>query len=120
MKVCIVVWNSIWFDPRVRKQIISYLDNGFDVVCVGQKCRKYDAKRVKDIPCPTKLIDYDPYIAYNRSPIKKMQREWKKDKDLSSAILSESPDVIHANDLDTLVASVCAARRLNCRVIFDY
>ena len=28
MKVCDVVLNSIWYDPRVRKQIIEYRKQG--------------------------------------------------------------------------------------------
>ena len=26
MKICDVVKNSVWYDPRVRKQVISYLE----------------------------------------------------------------------------------------------
>ena len=28
MKICDVVLNSVWFDPRVRKQIMEYQRNG--------------------------------------------------------------------------------------------
>ena len=32
MKVCDVVLNSIWYDPRVRKQIKGYISNGIELV----------------------------------------------------------------------------------------
>ena len=47
MKVCDVVLNSIWYDPRVRKQIVEYQTNNVDVVAVGLKCSRYNAEKVK-------------------------------------------------------------------------
>lgn len=119
MRVCIVVWNSVWFDPRVRKQIKEYLNSAVDVVCVGRKCSRYNQEKVEEIPCSTKIVDFDVRMAYKRSPIKKLKREYMKDQAICEAIIAYKPDVIHANDFDTLVACVKAAKILGCKVIYD-
>ena len=52
MKICDVVLNSVWFDPRVRKQIAEYIkQDDIDLVCVGWKCNKFDAEKVNEVPC---------------------------------------------------------------------
>ena len=120
MRVCIVVLNSIWYDPRVRKQITSYRKNGIDLVCVGYECSRYDADKVKEIPCQVTIVQKDlRYVGCQRSPIKKIKREVSKNQRLCDAIVAYRPDVIHANDLDTLLACVKAARKLKCRVVYD-
>lgn len=120
MRVCVVVLNSIWYDPRVRKQINSYLENGEELFCVGYKCNRYDEEKVKAIPCSVTIVDKDPrYLGRQRSPIKKVKREKSKDDRLCDAIAAYRPDVIHANDLDTLPAAIKAARKLKCRVVYD-
>ena len=120
MRVCVVVLNSIWYDPRVRKQINSYLENGEELFCVGYKCNRYDDKKVMEIPCPVTIVDKDPrYVGRQRSPIRKIKREMSKDRRLCDAIVAYRPDVIHANDLDTLSAAMKAAKKLKCRVVYD-
>ena len=47
MKVCDVVLNSIWYDPRVRKQIIEYKNQGVEVSCVGYRCNRFDEEQIK-------------------------------------------------------------------------
>ncbi|MBE6884101.1 MAG: glycosyltransferase family 4 protein [Ruminococcaceae bacterium] len=120
MRVCVVVLNSIWYDPRVRKQINGYLENGVDVVGVGYKCKRYNEEKVGAIPCPVTIVEPDPhYVGHQRSPIKKIRREVVRDQRLCDAIVAHRPDVIHANDLDTLAACVKAAKRLKCRLVYD-
>ncbi len=120
MRVCVVVLNSVWYDPRVRKQLLSYNANGVELFCVGYKCDKYDEDKVAAIPCPVTIVEKDLRYAGKRySPIKKIKREIVKDDALVKAIVNYRPDVIHANDLNTLAASVKAARKLKCKVIYD-
>ena len=57
MKVCVVVLNSVWFDPRVRKQLKEYRRCGIEYACVGRKCVRYDEQKVDEIDCPVHLID---------------------------------------------------------------
>ncbi len=120
MRVCVVVLNSIWYDPRVRKQINSYIENGETLFCVGYKCKRYDKEKIDAIPCPVTIVESDKrYLGHQRSPIKKYKRELSKDKRICDAIVAYRPDIIHANDLNTLAACVKAARKLKCRVIYD-
>ena len=58
MKVCDIVLNSVWYDPRVRKQIIGYLSYGIDVTCVGYECNRYDISKIESIPCKTKILSF--------------------------------------------------------------
>lgn len=120
VKVCDVVLNSVWYDPRVRKQIVEYLNNGVDLVCVGYECPRYDAEKIEQIPCKVNVVMRDRrYLGKQRSIVKKMVREKVKNKAVCDAIVAENPDVIHANDLDALIPAYMAKKILNCRLIFD-
>ena len=120
MKICDVVLNSIWFDPRVRKQIKEYINNGVDVCCVGLKCRRYDEENIKMIPCPVKIVDYgEKYAGKLNSIFKKIRRVMLTNKIVKEAIIEFKPDIIHANDLDALIPSYYAAQELNCKLIYD-
>lgn len=120
LKVCVVVLNSVWYDPRVRKQIVEYVRNGVETVCVGYRCKRYDAQRVAAMPCPVTVVDPDGrYRGKQKSLTKKMLREFQKIADIRDAIVAQSPDVIHSNDLDTLVPCCLAAKKLGCRVVYD-
>lgn len=120
MRVCDVVLNSIWYDPRVRKQINSYVENGVEVICVGYKSDRFDAEKVAKIPCPVHLVERDArYVGRQRSPIKKVLREIVKNRQLRDAIIEVCPDIIHANDLDALIPCMMAAKKLKCPVVYD-
>lgn len=120
MRVCDVVLNSIWYDPRVRKQIIEYQKAGMEVVCVGYKCNRYDPKKVSELPCLATIVDIkQTYKGSLKSNLKKLLREFHRCRMLKNAIIAQKPDIIHTNDLDTLAATCQAAQRLKCKVIYD-
>lgn len=120
MKVCDVVLNSVWYDPRVRKQINEYLANGIDLCCVGMKCERYDEEKVSKIPCPTTIVSTrEKYIGRQKNIFKKLARERSREKDICDAIVAYKPDVIHANDLDALIPAYRASKILKCGLIFD-
>ncbi len=120
MKVCVVVLNSVWYDPRVRKQIVEYLRSGVEVTCVGYQCKRYDPEKVAAMPCPVTVVEPDArYHGKQKSLTKKIRREFVKIRALREAIAAQKPDVIHANDLDALVPCCQAAKRLGCRVVYD-
>lgn len=120
MKVCDVVMNSVWYDPRVRKQIAEYLNNGVDLVCVGYECPRYDAEKIRQMPCRVNVVMRDTrYEGKQRSILKKLKRERIAQKAVCDAIVAEKPDVIHANDLDALIPAYKAKKILNCKLIFD-
>lgn len=79
MKVCDVVLNSIWYDPRVRKQIIEYKNQGIEVSCVGYRCNRFDQEQIKKIPAPTSIVSIDnKYDGKQKGIIRKVIRERKK------------------------------------------
>ena len=120
MKVCDVVLNSIWYDPRVRKQIIEYKNRGVEVCCVGYRCQRYDEEQVKRLPCPADIVSIDSkYDGKQRWILRKLIRERKKNQVVKEAILACAPDVIHANDLNALIPAYAASKKLKCRLIYD-
>ncbi len=120
MKVCDVVCNSVWYDPRVRKQIVEYQNNGVDVVVVGQRCNRYDPERVAQIPCRANIVCIDSkFEGKQRGIVRKLWREHLRNAGIRQAVLAERPDVIHANDLDALMAIYPVYRKLGCKLIYD-
>lgn len=120
MKICDVVLNSIWFDPRVRKQIAEYQANDQEVVAVGLKCPRYDEEKVKRIPCDATIVKIDEkYDGKQYGLFRKLKRERLRSKGIESAILHYKPDVIHANDLNALILVYRASKKLKCKLIYD-
>lgn len=120
MKVCDVVLNSIWYDPRVRKQIIEYKNQGVEVRCVGYRCNRFDEEQIKKIPAPVSIVSIDKkYDGKQKGIIRKVIREIKKNRVVKEAIIACAPDVIHANDLNALIPAYAASRKLKCRLVYD-
>lgn len=120
MKVCDVVLNSIWYDPRVRKQIAEYNVQGVEVVAVGMKCRRYDSDRVSQIPCKTYIAEIDgKYDGKQRGIVNKLKREKLRHAAVRDTIIYEKPDVIHANDLNALIPAYAAKKKLGCKLVYD-
>ncbi len=119
LKICVIVMNSVWYDPRVRKQIEEYIRCGHEVSVVGHKCARYDAEKVKQIPAPTNIVHMEKYAGKQRSPIKKILRERLRNQALSDAIVATKAQVIHANDYNALVPAYSAAKKLGCVLIYD-
>lgn len=120
MKVCDVVLNSIWYDPRVRKQIVEYKANGVDVAAVGLACARYDAEKVKQIPCEATIVSIDErYDGKQRGIFRKLKREKLRINAVKNAIVNNRPDIIHANDLNALIPAYKASRKLGCKLIYD-
>ncbi len=119
MKICVVVINSVWYDPRVRKQIAEYLRLGHEVRVVGYRCNRYEEDKVAMIPAPTKIVHVDRYQGKQRSPFKKLHREHLRNVAVTEAIIETGADVIHANDYDALVPAYAAAKKLGCALIYD-
>lgn len=121
MKVCDVVVNSIWYDPRVRKQINAYMSyEDIELSCVGFKCPKYNEEKVKDIPCRVDFAEPNSkYAGKLKNPIKKILREISGQKAITKLIIEQNPDIIHANDLNALIPAYKAAKKLKCKLVYD-
>lgn len=119
MKICDVVKDSIWFDPRVRKQVLEYVNRGIELVCVGTKDNRYDEKRVKEIPCQVHLVPMKASYSKRIPIVHKILREVCTNRDIYHEILKTKPDIIHANDLNALIPAYRASKKLKCGLIYD-
>lgn len=120
MKVCDVVLNSVWYDPRVRKQIAEYLRLGEEVTVVGMKCARYDEEKIALVPCKTVITEIDSqYDGKQKGILRKLKRERLKTRAVRDAIIKEKPDVIHANDLNALIPAYEVKKKLGCTLIYD-
>lgn len=120
MKVCDVVLNSIWYDPRVRKQIVEYQANGIEVCAVGMKCARYDEEKIKTVPCKANIVCIDAaYDGQQQGILRKIKREKLRFAGVRDAIIAAHPDVIHANDLNALLPAYAAKKKLGCKLVYD-
>ena len=120
MKVCIIVKNSIWFDPRVRKQIIEYRNNNIDVHCIGLKDNKYDSEKLKQYDAKFTIVDVNnKYYGPKRNFFTKILRELQTNRLIKREIIKTKPDIIHANDLNALIPSYKASKKTKSIVIYD-
>lgn len=120
MRVCDVVKDSIWYDPRVKKQIESYISNGVELTCVGVKDPRYNKDEIDKIPCKVLFAEVDEKFYSNKLSIfKKIARELRTNREIYGAIVSSKPDIIHANDLNALIPAYKAAKKLKCKIVYD-
>ena len=111
MKVCVVVINSIWFDPRVTKQISEY-SKEHNVVSVGLQDSKMNEDEIKKLPGEIKIVSIDKkYYRKNRTLLTKIRRELLIYKRIKKAIIETHANIIHANDLDALVPAYYASKK---------
>ena len=101
MKIAVIVKNSIWYDPRIRKQLFEYIRRGENVSAVGVKDARYNREAVINLPCRTVLCSFNNTVKL--SFFRKILREILSDRSMLKTITREKPDIIHANDLNALV-----------------
>lgn len=119
MKVCDVVKDSVWYDPRVRKQLLEYIDNGIDVYCVGVKDLRYNEAEVEKFPADIRLVDTWGSDRPHKTIFGKIWRELASNFAIYSEIVRGRPDLIHANDLNALIPAYFAGRKLKCKLVYD-
>lgn len=65
MKIADIVKNSIWYDPRVRKQLAEYTRRPENVVAVGITDVRYNREAVEILPCRAVLVPYNNTAGQN-------------------------------------------------------
>ena len=118
MKVCDVVLDSVWYDPRVRKQIQGYLSNSVDLYVVGIEDYRYNKHEIDKLGCNISIVP-TRYAKSKAGFIKKLLRIYLSNKDLVKAIKDTNPDVIHANDLNALLPAYIASKKTGAKLIYD-
>lgn len=123
MKVCDVVMDSVWYDPRVRKQIQQYKGNDIDLSVVGIEDSRINYDEIQKLDCQLSIV---PKRDVKFCKIKKINHLLTKisrilllTRDVSNVIVETAPDIIHANDLDALLPSYLAAKKVGAKLIYD-
>ena len=98
--------NSIWYDPRVRRQLVEYRHANIDTIGVGLKCPRFDADKIRDIPVPVKIVALPDRFLGKQNVWGKIARRYLQFKLIRDEIISANPDIIHANDWHTAMLPV--------------
>lgn len=119
--ICIVIMESVWWNPRVRKQIISYNnEKDISISCIGFMDTRYNKEKVEEVPCDTQIVTIDKSLyGKQKSILRKIKRDITRFKAVRNAIIEKKPDIIHANNLDALIPAYLAKRKLGCKLIYD-
>ena len=124
-KVVMLVTNDVSRDIRVRKESQSAANAGFEVVVIG--CRSQSVRGnenwMTDGGQVVRVLRVtEPLTAGGHPLVRKVRHYWGMRRiqgHLAAAALSERPDVVHANDLDTLPSAIAVARMSGARVVYD-
>lgn len=120
MKICMLVTDSVKKDPRVQREANTASSAGLDVTVLGCNDQNYDEEFITSQPYSIWIYRLDmKYRGHLKSNVKKFLRMWLPIYNLYKKCIELKPDVIHANDFDTLPAAYFAARKLKCAVVYD-
>lgn len=120
MRISIVVSNSLKKDPRVIKQIKCALAAGHTVQFVGYRDRFYDKEFLNNLCCRVDIVDLgEEYVGHIPSLWGRIKRMYLRYKLPIRFMCDFNPDVIHANDFDTLMFSYKASRIIGAAIIYD-
>ena len=122
MKVCMLVTNSVKKDPRVQREAVSSVRAGFEVLVIGCEDENYDPAYIRTLPYGVRIHSWkqrkrpgNPLARHIRWLYKLCRLNWKYYR----SCVRERPDIIHANDFDTLAAAYLASRRMGCKAVYD-
>lgn len=119
IKVCDVVRNSVWYDPRVNKQIKEYAAHGFEVHIVGKEDNRTNYEEINKLDGFPHIVNIPDKYYKRHSKLNTLWREAYIYKRLVKEIIECKPNIIHANDLNALLPAFIAAKKIGCNVIYD-
>ncbi|MDN3643788.1 glycosyltransferase family 4 protein [Lutimonas halocynthiae] len=117
MKLCIIVSNSLRKDPRVIKQIRCALDAEIDVYFIGFKDKFYNKEFLDSVGCHISIVD--TYVGQLKSTLKKLIRKFHHFYLPVKYMIKIKPDIIHANDFDTLIQAYVASKIVGSKLLYD-
>lgn len=120
MKLCIFVSNALKKDPRVIKQIRCALKENIQVYFIGYRDKFYDKEFLDGVGCNVSIVDLgEDYVGPLKSVFKKIYRRLMFFFMPIKIMIKIKPDLIHANDFDTLVQAYIVSKLCRCKVIYD-
>lgn len=108
-RIVMLVTSELDRDPRVQKEARLAHEAGHEVIVV---CRSYEGTEM-----PYRVMALHIYRR-NNIVVKYLERFLTNVKLFWLAVANQ-PDIIHANDLDTLPAAYVAARWCRARLVYD-
>ena len=120
MKLCVIVGNSLRKDPRVIKQIQCAINNGIDVYFVGYWDQNFNQEFLQSIGCSYSIVSLGKkYQGHLKSIFRKLYRELMHYYLPIKLMVKAKPDVIHANDFNTLIQAYIASKICGAKVLYD-
>ena len=119
IKICDVVCNSVWYDPRVIKQIGEYYNNGFDLYVIGIEDDRYKEDEINNLKGSVKIIKLKDRLRKRKNIFNTILKKIYYLQSIIYAIVKCSPSIIHANDLNALLPAYIASKKLKCIVVYD-
>ncbi|HDS74130.1 MAG TPA: glycosyltransferase [Firmicutes bacterium] len=110
-RVAMVVYNDLVHDARVYKTASTVRDAGYDVHVIGMVAPESGPLGAWDGIRVTRLD-----VGVRRSLRVRYAQFWRA---AYRVLRADTPDVIHANDLDVLVPCWLAARKLRIPIVHD-
>ena len=124
-RIAMLVVNDVTHDARVRKEAQSAAEAGYDVVVLGVKTDSTDAEEIWE-PSPGISIRIRRVARPMTGVGNAVTRRLRNFRDLgrirtalAQAAIEEHPDLLHANDLDSLPAGIEAKDSIGCPVVYD-
>ena len=117
MKICMLVTSNVIKDPRVQKEALIASENDMEVYVLGRKDELIDQKPLESRPY--KVILIDKIRTESDGLLKRIIERISFGISLYKRCIQIMPDIIHANDFDTLPFAWMASRRLKCSIVYD-
>ncbi len=108
-RVCMLVTSELSHDPRVTKEAQITFEAGYNVSVICRENLGYQA--------PYKIITFG--VRKPSSRILKYAERFFSLLLIFWLTLRERPDLIHANDLDTLPVAFLAGKLLRAKIVYD-
>lgn len=124
-RICIISFSIVAHDARVLRQV-EYLSPHYDVTLIGHGNRPKLNLAFQYVSIPrftkiSKLLAFPWLVLGKVSSAVYEHWYWSRNRHQRGlqALIEARPDVIHANDWDTLPIAVEAANRTNAKVVTD-
>lgn len=89
------------------------------MLAVGLMDEKYNASKIKALPCDVFIADYKKDGLLTIPLIRRLVRKIRIVKCVKKAILASKAELVHANDLTALIPAYFAAKKLKAILIYD-
>lgn len=117
MRICMLVTSNVIKDPRVQREAKLAHDNGFEVFVLGRRDSRFNQKLLEYLPYTVILVDVNRND--NDSVIKRIIERLSIGFNFTIKCIKLRPDIIHANDFDTLPFAYIASLFTHSKIVYD-